>query len=244
MIDITDACAACARMARETGENEAAARFEAVAALWVNAFDRETGLLKDGERFYEGTKWNYSFRLTHDMPARMALAGGKAAFAGLADRFFGFVHPEDEAACCFEGFNNETDMESPYVYHFAGRHDRLSEVIDGGLTYMFTTGRGGVPGNNDSGGLCSCYLWNALGVFPVSGQNLMIVGSPRVREARMALASGKTFTIRKQGEGIYVKDAAFNGARLDEMAISARDMMAGGELVVIMTEKAENSRLS
>ena len=109
---------------------------------------------------------------------------------------------------------------------------------------MFTTGRGGVPGNNDSGGLCSCYLWNALGVFPVSGQNLMIVGSPRVREARMALASGKTFTIRKQGEGIYVKDAAFNGARLDEMAISARDMMAGGELVVIMTEKAENSRLS
>ena len=109
---------------------------------------------------------------------------------------------------------------------------------------MFTTGRGGVPGNNDSGGLCSCYLWNALGVFPVSGQNLMIVGSPRVREARLSLASGKTFTIRRQGKGIYVKDAAFNGARLDELEISARDMMAGGELVVIMTEKAENSRLS
>ena len=44
--------------------------------------------------------------------------------------------------------------------------------------------------------------------------------------------------------GIYVKDAAFNGARLDELAISARDMMAGGELVVTMTERVENSRLS
>ena len=244
LIDITDACAACARMARETGEDGAAARFEAVAALWVHAFDEKTGLLKDGERFYEGTKWNYSFRLMHDMPARMALAGGKAAFAALADRFFGFIHPEDETACCFEGFNNETDMESPYVYHFAGRHDRLSEVIDGGLTCMFTTGRGGLPGNNDSGGLCSCYLWNALGVFPVSGQNLMIVGSPRVREARLSLASGKTFTIRRQGEGVYVKEAVFNGARLDELAISARDMMAGGELLITMTKEAENSRLT
>ena len=244
LIDITDACAACARMARELGDGEAAARFEKVAALWVNAFDEKTGLLKDGERFYEGTKWNYSFRLVHDMPARMALAGGPAAFAALADRFFGFVHPEDEAACCFEGFNNETDMESPYVYHFAGRHDRLSEVIDGALTYMFTSGRGGVPGNNDSGGLCSCYLWNALGLFPVSGQNLMVMGSPRVREARLSLANGHTFSIRKQGSGIYVKEAFLDGRRLDELAISARAMMAGGELLLVMTDRAPDSRLS
>ena len=243
LIDITDACAACALMAREAGEAEAAARFGAVAARWIDAFDPLTGLLKDGERFYEGTRWNYSFRLMHDMPARMALAGGEAAFAALADRFFGFVHPEDEAACCFEGFNNETDMESPYVYHFAGRHDRLSEVIDGGLKYMFTTGRGGLPGNNDSGGLCSCYLWNALGLFPVSGQDLMIVGSPRVRSARLALANGGTFVIRKQGDGVYVKEAWLNGKRLENLSFSARAMMAGGELRLEMTEDADRARL-
>ena len=166
------------------------------------------------------------------------------AFAALADRFFGFVHPEDEAACCFEGFNNETDMEAPYVYHFAGRHDRLSQVIDGALRYMFVPGRGGVPGNNDSGGLCSCYLWNALGLFPVSGQDLMIVGSPRAREARMRLAGGRELTIRRQGEGIYVKEAAFNGRRLSELALSVRAMMAGGELLLTMTEDAAESRLS
>jgi len=244
LIDITDACAACALMARETGDAAAAARFEAVASLWVNAFDRQTGLLRDGERFYEGTKWNYSFRLMHDMPARMALAGGKEAFAALADRFFGFVHPEDDAACCFEGFNNETDMESPYVYHFAGRHDRLSEVIDGGLAYMFAAGRGGVPGNNDSGGLCSCYLWNALGLFPVSGQDLMIIGSPRVRSARLALSSGRTLDIRKRGEGIYVREARFNGKALRELSMTVRDMMAGGELELSMTSSPSDSRLS
>ncbi len=244
LIDITDACAACALMAREAGDGAAAARFESVAALWVNAFDEKTGLLRDGERFYEGTKWNYSFRLMHDMPARMALAGGKEAFAALADRFFGFVHPEDETACCFEGFNNETDMESPYVYHFAERHDRLCEVVSGALAYMFVAGRGGVPGNNDSGGLCSCYLWNALGLFPVSGQDLMIVASPRVSGARLSLANGRSFIISRQGKGIYVKEARFNGKKLDVLSLSVREMMAGGELLLTMTESVKEAQLA
>ena len=244
VIDITDACAACARMARDMGETEAAERFEAVAALWVNVIDPETGLLRDGERFYEGTKWNYSFRLMHDMPARIALAGGRERFAALADRFFGFSHPEDGSSCCFEGFNNETDMESPYVYHFAGRHDRLSEVVDAGLTYMYAEGRGGVPGNNDSGGLSSCYLWNAMGIFPVSGQDLMAIGSPRARETVLHLGNGKEFRVVRQGDGIYVKRAALNGEALETLCFSARELMRGGELVLEMTPDASQAQLT
>ncbi len=243
VIDITDACAACAKMAREMGDNEAAERFEQVAALWVKVIDPETGLLRDGERFYEGTKWNYSFRLMHDMPARIAMAGGRERFAQLADRFFGFSHPEDDSSCCFEGFNNETDMESPYVYHFAGRHDRLSEVVDAGLTYMYVEGRGGVPGNNDSGGLCSCYLWNAIGVFPISGQDLMVIGSPRPRETTLYMGNGRTFRVRKQGDGIYVKSAALNGVPLDTLCFSVRKMMEGGELLLTMTPDAKMAQL-
>ncbi len=238
VIDITDACAACAKMAREMGRDEAARRFEETAALWGKVIDPDTGLIRDGERFYEGTKWNYSFRLMHDMPARIAMAGGPERFTELADRFFGFSHPEDGSSCCFEGFNNETDMESPWVYHFAGRHDRLSEVIDAGLTYMYTEGRGGLPGNNDSGGLSSCYLWNVMGIFPVSGQDLMIIGSPRARETVLALGSGNTFRIRKDGDGIYVKSAELDGRPLDPLCFSARRMMAGGELVLRMTTEA------
>ena len=135
-------------------------------------------------------------------------------------------------------------MESPYVYHFAERHDRLSEVIHAGLKYMFTEGRGGVPGNNDSGGLCSCYLWNALGVFPVSGQDVMVIGSPRVRQAALRLGNGKAFHIKKLGEGIYVKSAALNGKALQRLCFSAREMMRGGELVLTMTEDASQAQLA
>lgn len=242
IIDITDGCASCAKMARELGENEIAERFEKVAALWVNVFDPNTALLKDGERFYEGTKWNYSFRLMHAMEERMNLAGGKEGFAALADRFFGFVNPESEEAC-FEGFNNETDMETPYVYHYAGRHDRLTEVIDASLTYMFTTGRGGLPGNNDSGGLTSCYMCNVMGLFPVSGQDLVIFTSPWCKRSVTQLANGKQLTVTREGEGRYIKEAILNGKKLDTLAITAREMMQGGELLFTMTEKAEDSQL-
>ena len=236
IIDITDACDACARMAKEAGLDDLEISFREVANLWMNVFDPATGLLRDGERFYEGSKWNYSFRLMHDMKKRVELAGGKKAFAALADRFFGFTDPES-LDCSFEGFNNETDMESPYVYHYCGRHDRLSEIIDGALTYLFTTGRGGVPGNNDSSGLCSCYVWNAVGIFPVSGQDEMIIGSPRSEKAEFALANGKCFTVQKEGKGIYVERAYLDGEELKTLSFPASRMMQGGTLKLIMSEE-------
>ena len=128
-------------------------------------------------------------------------------------------------------------MESPYVYHYCGRHDRLSEIIDGALTYLFTEGRGGVPGNNDSSGLCSCYIWNAVGIFPVSGQDEMIIGSPRAKKTTFALANGNTFTIQKEGSGIYVEKAYLDAKEMDILSFPASRMMRGGTLKLIMTDK-------
>ncbi len=235
-IDMTDACAACAMLARARGRADMAAEFDAVAGRWAQAFDPETGLVRMGERFYEGTNWNYSFRLMHDMAGRVALAGGKERFAQLLDVFFGFETRGREAS--FEGFNNETDMESPYAYHFCGRHDRLAEVIHAGFTSMFTTGRGGVPGNSDSGGLTGCYIWNALGIFPASGQDLMIIGSPRVRRAVLHMHNGRDFVIEKQGDGIYVQEALLDGRPLPSLAFSVRRMLEGGCLTLRMGKTA------
>ena len=78
----------------------------------------------------------------------------------------------------FEGLNNEPDMEAPWAYHYAGRPDRTAEVVHAALTWQFGTGPGGLPGNDDSGGLSSWYVWASLGLFPVAGQSLFLVNSP------------------------------------------------------------------
>ena len=40
------------------------------------------------------------------------------------------------------------------------------------------TGPGGLPGNDDSGGLSSWYVWASLGLFPVAGQNVFLLNAP------------------------------------------------------------------
>ena len=96
---------------------------------------------------------------------------------------------------------------------------------------MFTSERGGLPGNNDSGGLTSCYLWNVLGFFPMAGYNRMFLSVPRYRRAVLHLHNGRTLTIRRQGEGEVPARVTLNGADTDCVSLPVTDMMAGGELV-------------
>lgn len=236
-IDLAEACGLAADLAGSLGDAAAAARFAFHAGRWRQAFAAD-GLVRADSKFYEGSRWNYSFRLLREMDARIALSGGRGEFVKTLDRFFGFTHARDVSAR-FEGFNNETDMETPFAYHFAGRHDRIAEITDACVKYLFCEGRGGIPGNNDSGGLSSLYLWLVMGVFPVSGQDRMIVGAPRLDRVRMRLAGGGTFSIEKRGDGPYVRRALLNGQELPGLEFSAREMMRGGTLVCEMGASAE-----
>ena len=231
---LLDACVASfavADLAEAQGEFAVAEKLRNFAARWTDAFDPQTGYLYKNHDYYEGNYRNYSFRPLHEMQKRIELAGGKEAFCAMLDNFFGFTET-DELSGCFEGFNNESDMETPYAYHYIGRYDRLCEVLTAGEDFMFSTGRGGLPGNNDSGGLSSCYIWNCLGIFPIAGQNLMLVGIPKYKKAVLHLHNGNTFTILKHGAGIHTKRAVLNGESLPELRFSVTDMMAGGILEV------------
>ena len=100
---------------------------------------------------------------------------------------------------------------------------------------MSTTGRGGLPGNNDSGGLTACYMWNVIGLFPISSFDKMICGSPRFARVTMHLPAGD-LVIRREGKGIYTRMVTFNGKVLTDFELSVTEMMQGGELVFTMQE--------
>ena len=197
-LDLAGGYHSTARIAHWLGDHALANKFDGLASRWANAFDPKTGLLIDST-FYEGGRWNYSFRLLHDMAARIELAGGERAFVDLLDTFFGFgadpvkqpgLAPSAEemasgyALARFEGLNNEPDIEAPWCYHWAGRPDRTAEIVQSVLANQFGTGRGGLPGNDDSGGLSSWYVWASLGLFPVAGQNLFLLNAPAFPHSR------------------------------------------------------------
>ena len=235
-LDMAEGCCAAAEMAESLGHTEEAKQLYVWSENWKNAFDAETGLLYADSDYYEGNHWNYSFRPLRSMDERIALAGGDKRFEELLDRFFGFTVPEDVSGR-FEGFNNETDMETPWAYAYIGRHDKLMQILRAADRFMFrtkegSTGIGGIPGNNDSGGLSACYLWNCLGVFPVSGQNLVLIGCPKFARTELRLANGRTLVIRREGEYTVPVSAEFNGKPCESLRFAASEMMEGGELVI------------
>lgn len=229
LLDICEACRSVALIAQDVGMSDLAFDLNRLYQNWSKAFT--DGMLRADSEYYEGNFWSYSFRLMHDMDARIKLLGSSEKFAEKLDHFFGFTDSED-IANRFQGFNNETDMETPYAYHYCNRRDRLCEILSSSFKYMFVRGRGGIPGNNDSGGLSSCYIWNALGVFPVSGQDKMLIGSPFFKESKLTLANGNELVIKKVGDSIYTRSAKLNGKELSDMTFQVTDMMKGGELVI------------
>ncbi|HTJ39997.1 MAG TPA: glycoside hydrolase domain-containing protein [Dactylosporangium sp.] len=259
-LDLAYAHYCTAQVARALNDVRLADDLEQRSAGWRNAFDPQTGLLRDSE-FYEGGKWNYSFRLLHDMAGRIELGGGDEAFVANLDKFFGFdappvfqpgrrpQGPEMRAGYAlnrFEGLNNEPDMEAPWAYHYAGRPDRTAEVVSSALTWMFGTGAGGLPGNDDSGGLSSWYIWASLGLFPVAGQNLFLVNAPAFARGAVKI-NDREFVVETSGhiespigaDGLdhdpppqYVQSVTLNGRELDATHIGGGDIHRGGHLHV------------
>ncbi|MDF1813628.1 MAG: GH92 family glycosyl hydrolase [Verrucomicrobiales bacterium] len=242
-LDIAFANFCIAQMAKTQGDQPVYDRSIPLADYWRNAFDEKTGLLREDSDYYEGEYWNYSFRFIHDMVGRINLAGGEQAFVELLDLFFGFKEPEDgQIVHRFEGLNNEPDMESPYAYLYAGRHDRTAEVVRNVLRYQFTTGSGGLPGNDDSGGLSSWYVWSAIGVFPVTGLPLMLIGSPYYEKSVIKMRGGDFTVIAKNQamENCYVQSATLNGRPIDRCFLKIKEFQAGAELVLEMGPKPSN----
>lgn len=246
VLDTTDACLSVAQIVEDGAFRR---RLLALGENWRRAYDGD-GLMSEKSPYYEGDRYTYSFRVQKNMEERVALAGGKERFCEMLDAFFGFGGESvkqltylgagkeiaESAHHRFEGFNNECDMETPYAYIYAGRHDRLCEILRECVHRSFGEGTSGLPGNNDSGGLSSLFVWNALGIFPISGSGEFLIGAPAVEEAKLTLAQG-TLEIRvhrENGAQYRVKRVTWNGEEVSHFKLPMAKVAQGGVLEFTM----------
>src|SRR5690348_15115285 len=145
-------------------------------------------------------------------------------------------------------------MEAPWAYHYAGRPARTAEIVHAALTWQFGTGPGGLPGNDDSGGLSAWYVWASIGLFPVAGQNLFLIQPPAFERAALRVGDGE-FVIETSGhvetpissDGIerdppvrYVQSATLNGRPLDVAYLAGNDVHRGGRLHLVLGPDPSN----
>ena len=241
-LDLSGAYAAAAYVATSCQDRGYAQELIGRQDIWRSAYDGTTGLLISDAPYYEGNHWNYSFRPHPGMNDRISIAGGERGFLSLLDKFFAVDAALDDwspetdrirRVGRFEGLNNEADMDAPFAYLWCGRSDRLSEMIDLIRRCRFSGGKGGCPGNNDSGATGSWYVWSCLGLYPLTGTPYYLLGSPSVDRADIRFRRGTlTITVRRESEkSIYPHGYERDGRILDEPWIEVSDLERGGSLV-------------
>ena len=240
-LDLCGAYGAAAYVAEACGDASFAQALRDSASIWKTVYDGADGLLIQDAVYYEGNRYNYSFRPHPGMNERVAMAGGNDAFRRLLDEFFCVEGNPDwdseqdriRRRDHFEGMNNECDMDAPYAYLWCGRPDRTAEVIDAVRRYRFSDGPGGCPGNNDSGSTSSWYVWNCLGIYPLTGTPYYLLASPSVDAAELQFGGGK-LKIRVERESpasIYPQWYKFNGRKFRSPWLRIEEVEAGGTLV-------------
>jgi len=160
--------------------------------------------------FYEALSAEYSLSIPHDVPGLIEACGGKEAFVKRLDTFFANNH---------YNVANEPSFMTPYLYHWADRPDlsvaRIWQIVND--NYDDTPN--GLPGNDDSGAMSSWLVFNMLGIYPVAGQDLYLVGAPMVSEYTIHLPNGKDLRVERKGSA------------WDRNFITHEVLISGGKLI-------------
>ncbi len=234
---------ALAWMAEERNDRDFAAELRRRAAGWKNYYSPESGTLRPitakgkfltpfdprrGENFepapgfHEGSAWNYTFYVSHDVEGLARTMGGRRKFVDKLQRVFddGLYDPA-----------NEPDIAYAYLFsRFRGEEWRTQREVRRLLDEHFTTAADGIPGNDDTGTMSAWAVFSMLGFYPdCPGEPYYTLTTPVFDRAEIGTGRG-TLTIERRGEGMYIRRMTLGGRPLTKYRLSHDELLNGGKL--------------
>jgi len=217
-------------------------------STWKEPFDPLYSSHRQDE-YTEGNAWQYTWFVPHDVDGLAELMGGNRAFTGKLDSLFlqqvGVVG--ENASSDISGLigayahGNEPGHHTAYMFRMAGKPHRTEELVRKIMSEMYHAGKDGLCGNEDCGQMSAWYVFSAMGMYPLNpADGRYVFGSPMLDEAIIRLPGGKTFSIKAENnspENIYVSEIVLNGESLHRNYITHKEIMAGGSLLFIMSDK-------
>jgi predicted alpha-1,2-mannosidase len=220
---------------------------------WIEPFDPQLSGGIGSRSFYaENNAWTWNFSVQQDIPHLIEILGGNEAFVKRLDALFNeptriskwqFMGQFPDATGLNGMFvaGNEPSFHIPYLYNYAGQPWRTQRRIREIMDMWFDDKPMGIPGDEDGGGLCSWYVFSAMGFYPVTpGSGEYSIGSPFFESVKIELPDGKNFSVVARNcsyKNKYIQSATLNGEELNRPFISHKDIMNGGRLMLVMGEK-------
>ena len=238
---------ALARMAREMGDKKFAEELERRASGWRHYYSKADGAMRpigeDGEYvgefdptaganfsntvgFHEGSSWNYTFFVPHDVEGLIKYMGGSKVFTKKLWSVFenGYYDP-----------TNEPDIAYPYLFsRVKGEEWRTQQLVKQLLDENYSTTPDGLPGNDDTGTMSAWAVFSMMGLYPdCPGEPYYTLTTPRFERVEIDTDHG-TLTITSEGEGDYISGVVLGGKQVNKYRISHDELMKSKELKIIL----------
>ena len=245
---------ALAWLAAQKGDKEFARQLAERAKRYRHYYSKESGtlrpLMQDGSfltpfnprqgenfepvpGFHEGSAWNYTFFVPHDVPGLIKLMGGNKKFVDKLQMVFdeGLYDPA-----------NEPDIAYPYLFsRVKGEEWRTQKQVRELLAKHFTTKPDGIPGNDDTGTMSAWAIFSMMGFYPdCPGEPMYTLTSPVFDSVTITDPSGTKLQIeveKESPESVYISEMTLGGKPLKDFRISHDRLMQGGTLKFKLTDK-------
>ncbi len=211
-----------AEIAKMLGKENIEKEYRIRAKNYKNIFDTETGFMraKDtngnfrpdfspigwGRDYTEGSAWQNSFAVPHDMEGLAELYGGKEKFFEKIDELFatapdyeivGYdceIHEITEMAAADFGqcaISNQPSFHIPYIYSELGEVEKTAYWVEKMCEEAFSYEDDGFPGDEDNGSMALWYVFGVLGFYPFCpGKTYFVKGKKQVIKSKI---NGKEF---------------------------------------------------
>ena len=236
---------ALATFAREMGDEEFAREMERRASGWRNYYSVKDGAMrpidKSGEfvgdfdpaaganfsntiGFHEGSSWNYTFFVPHDIEGLIKVMGGSKRFVERLKWVFDNGHYDP---------TNEPDIAYPYLFSRVKGYEYLTQDwVKRLLDENYTTEPEGLPGNDDTGTMSTWAVFSMMGIYPdCPGEPYYTITTPRFERVEIDTDHG-TIVITTEGEGDHIRrnGVELGGKPINRFRISHDELIEAKKL--------------
>ena len=203
-----------------------------------------------GKDYVEGNAWQYSWFAPQDVPGLIEQLGIDEFNNRLNE---GFELSRPNFVSQYVNHSNQPNMQPAFLFNYSGKpwltQYWTREILD---NYYGLGPVDGYPGDEDQGQMGAWYVMAAMGLFQTDGgvstNPFYEIASPLFDKVTIQLDQnyfkGKSFTIEainNSQKNRYIQSARLNGKVLDTFWFPHKDLVNGGELVLIMGPKPNKS---
>lgn len=192
--------------------------------------------------FHEGSAWNYTFYVPHDIPGLTRLMGGRKAFIDKLQHVFdaGLYDPA-----------NEPDIAYPYLFsYFKGEEWRTQKLVKELLAKYFKAAPDGIPGNDDTGTMSAWAIFSMLGFYPdCPGLPEYTLTAPTFDKVTIQLDTRYypqkelvITTVRPTSDANYIKGIKVGGKAYKGFRISHDQWVNAGQVEFILQKRPSSSK--